>query len=144
MRRPAPLKKASSHSRKSKSERLTVKEQKQQAKALKKAKAKKLAQNKARMAHPKMQSRRTVFGRQYRFDRAIREALTRGGRANLEPQWVADILAGFGDTSLSPQDPYVTAALSSAAEMEGPILQCGAGPMTLLLALVMQRQSDYL
>jgi len=156
MRRPAPpigsAKNGSASSRSAKGRsktqiaagKLTAKQHKQQAKANKKAKAKRLAQNKARMAHPKMQSRRKTLSRQYRFDRAIRAALTSGGPANLEPQWVTDILAGFGDTSLSAEDPYVTAVLTSAATIEGPILQCGAGPMTLLLALVMQRRSDYL
>lgn len=107
------------------------------SKATAKPKAKK-------MSRPKMQPRRVVLGREYRFDRAVRQALKRTGTQPLEPEWIQAILEGFGDTSLRAGDPYVTSVLSAAAASEGPVLQCGAGPMTLLLAIVMQRRSEYL
>ena len=97
-----------------------------------------------KMGRPKMQSRRVKLGREYRFDRAVRSALKRTGTQPLKPEWIQAILDGFGDTSLKADDPYVTSALSAAATCEGPVLQCGAGPMTLLLAIVMQRRSEYL
>ncbi len=99
---------------------------------------------KGRHPHPKMQSRRQALGRQYRFDRAIRRALTlRKGKA-LEAEWIQDILDYFGDNTLAADDAYVTAVLAAAMDAEGPILQCGANALTLLVALVTQQRSDYL
>lgn len=137
MRRPAPTRTSAGRS----SGKAKARNGKSPSKTDSKAPAKTTAK---RMRRPKMQSRRMVLGRDYRFDRAVRHALKRTGTQPLEPDWVQAILDGFGDTSLRADDPYVTSALSAAAASEGPVLQCGSGPMTLLLAIVMQRRSEYL
>ncbi|MFK7913577.1 MAG: hypothetical protein AB8B93_06650 [Pseudomonadales bacterium] len=134
MRRPAPLKKSDKSSAAGKSGSANAKKA---AKAAARTKA-------ARHPKPKLPSRMTNLGIQYRFDRAIRRALTGPAKGSLDGEVINDIFAGMGETSLAADDPFVTTALESAANVEGPVLQCGAGPMTLLLAIAMQRRSQYL
>ncbi|MGI9324292.1 MAG: hypothetical protein ACR2PZ_03660 [Pseudomonadales bacterium] len=118
---------------------------KQSAKRQTAAKKKPAAKTKSvRHPKPKLPSRRVNLGIQYRFDRAMRHALTRSATAIPDTELVHDLLLGLGETSLAADDPFVTTALESANQAEGPVLQCGAGPMTLLLAIVMQRRSQYL
>lgn len=93
---------------------------------------------------PRMPSLWKNLGVQYRYDRAMRRALTQRGNGPMDGQLVADILAGLGDDSLSADDPFVTTTLEAAQQATGPVLQCGAGPMTVLLAITMQRRSQYL
>ena len=137
MRRPASTRASAGRSTGKSKTRNGKSPSKTDSKARAKAKPKK-------MSRPKMQSRRAMLGREYRFDRAVRQALKRSGTKPLETEWIQAILDGFGDTSLQAEDPYVTSALAAAANADGPVLQCGAGPMTLLVALVMQRRSEYM
>lgn len=110
-----------------------------------KATAKAAARTKpARHPKAKLPSRFANLSIQYRFDRAVRRALNSPGTASLSNDIVRDILTGLGETSLAADDPFVTTTLESATQSEGPVLQCGAGPMTLLLAIAMQRRSQYL
>lgn len=98
----------------------------------------------ARHPKPKLPSRLKNLSIQYRFDRAVRKALTSPAGSVLSTEAIHDILIGLGETSLAADDPFVTTTLESANAVEGPVLQCGASPMTLLLAITMQRRSQYL
>ena len=93
---------------------------------------------------PKLPSRWSTLKRQHRFDRAMRSILSRSDGGLGKPELVQDLLDGLGETSLTADDPFVRSAIESAAKAEGPVLQCGANPLTLLLAIVMQHRSQYL
>lgn len=97
-----------------------------------------------RHKRPKLPSRWSTLRRQYQFDRAVRNALQRSDSIIGNRELIQDLLEGLGETSLTADDPYVITALENAAAAEGPVLQCGANPLTLLLAIVMQRRSQYL
>lgn len=114
------------------------------AKAAKAVKATKAAKPLKRHKRPKLPSRWSTMRRQYQFDRAVRTALQRSDSGIGNRDLIQDLLEGLGETSLTADDPYVITALESAAAADGPILQCGANPLTLLLAIVMQRRSQYL
>ena len=88
-------------------------------------------------------SRSWAYKRQYRLDKAIRRAL--GARPGPLPDpLVADVCAGWGDASLAGGDGFVTTCLAEAARGTGPVLQCGAGLMTLLLGIVAERADTHL
>lgn len=93
---------------------------------------------------PRLPSIWTTLGQAWRYDRAMRRALAHRGAGPLDGELVQDILTGLGDNSLKADDPFVTTTLEAAANATGPVLQCGAGPMTVLLAMTMQRRSQYL
>ncbi|MEM6707561.1 MAG: hypothetical protein AAF648_02125 [Pseudomonadota bacterium] len=93
---------------------------------------------------PKLPSRWSGFRAQGRFERALRKALTQSDAAISDRELIQDLLDGLGETSLTADDPFVTTALESAAAANGPVLQCGANPLTLLLTLVMQTRGQYL
>ncbi len=81
---------------------------------------------------------------QYRFDRAMRRALFGKKGSGLTADNINDIFIGLGDDSLRAEDPFVTTVLESAREAQGPILQCGSNPLTLLLAIIAQHRSQFL
>ena len=93
---------------------------------------------------PRMISWRKALGLQHRFDKAMRKAVTQRNAIVADKEVVQDIFNGLGETSLRADHPYVTTALENAAVVEGPVVQCGANPLTLLLAIIMQHRAEYL
>ncbi|MEM1437252.1 MAG: hypothetical protein AAGG11_24615 [Pseudomonadota bacterium] len=93
---------------------------------------------------PKLPSTLSALKREYRFDRALRAALRRKDGGAGDPELIQELLEGLGETSMTAADPFVTTALESALAADGPVLQCGANPLTMLLAIVMQRRNQYL
>jgi hypothetical protein len=92
--------------------------------------------------HPSLdgiRSRAAVYARQFRLDRAIRNARDAHSGV-LSDAFLAQICETWGDATLGAADGYVKALLVEAQKAHGYILQCGADLTTLLLAIQIERR----
>jgi hypothetical protein len=81
------------------------------------------------------------LGRRYQqfiFWRAMRRFLREvPDKTRFEPDLLAELVYGWGN-SWSAQHEYLEAALKHVRETDGPILECGSGLSTILMAAVAQ------
>lgn len=83
------------------------------------------------------------LGRRYQqfiFWRAMRRFLREvPDKTRFEPELLAELVYGWGN-SWSAQHEYLDAALKHVRETDGPVLECGSGLSTVLMAAVAQRR----
>jgi predicted O-methyltransferase YrrM len=93
-------------------------------------------------AHPSLagfRARTAAWSRQYRLDRAIRNA-REASAGPLPDDLVSEICCLWGDPALTAPDGYLRSLLSEAKNAEGYVLQCGVDLTTLLLAIQLERR----
>jgi hypothetical protein len=87
------------------------------------------------------------LGRRYQqfiFWRAMRRFLREvPEKTRFEPDLLAELVYGWGN-SWSAQHEYLDAALKHVRETDGPILECGSGLSTLLMAAVAQQRGSHI
>ncbi len=77
------------------------------------------------------------------FKRAMKTFLhDPGACVHPEHPVLADLIYGWGNEAWSAQDEYLASCINHALESKGPILECGSGLSTILLAAVAKRQGQ--
>jgi predicted O-methyltransferase YrrM len=92
-------------------------------------------------AHPAWQRSRVAWSRyrrRFEFDRAMGRALD-PERGAPDGTLVEQIIRGWGDPTLPPNDPFLWSCIDEVSRSRGPILQLGSGLATLVLAVFAQR-----
>jgi predicted O-methyltransferase YrrM len=87
----------------------------------------------------KLRARSAALARQYRLDRAIRQA-REASAGPLPDDIVSDICSTWGDPALAASDGYLRSLLAEAKNAHGYILQSGVDLTTLLLAIQVERR----
>jgi len=95
----------------------------------------------SKLSKEAFRSRKAVYGRQYGFDRYIRQMLKSEADA-ISPDTVAELYAHWGDPLTQNAESYLRSCLAEAARCEGPILQCGTSLLTLMLGVTCKNSGE--
>jgi predicted O-methyltransferase YrrM len=98
------------------------------------------------LEHPAWQRSRAAlrrYARWYRYDRAIYRALDLE-RGAPDGVLVEQIIQGWGDPQLAPNDPFLWSCIDEIVRARGPAIQLGAGLSTFVLSLFAQRSEQQL
>jgi predicted O-methyltransferase YrrM len=97
-------------------------------------------------AHPVLVKAHTVWRshqRWFNYERAWTHALD-PKRGAPDGALVEQLMRGWGDASLVPNDPFLWSCIQEVSRTRGPIIQLGSGLTTLVLAIFAQRCGRHL
>jgi len=88
-----------------------------------------------------IRARVAFHSRQHGFDKCMKQILG-GTQPRIPASQIANLYAYWGDPLRPSDENYLRSCLTQVNASKGPILQCGAGLMTLLLGAACQRKEE--